>query len=155
METAVADEREKLDALVDRLDITDLTVEQIEPLEQLMQEGWSDVWKDFARSCYVTLVSAGGRELAECARMAVLLTLGIAQDLGGRQPYIQAGAELLKNRRMQRVMELLSAGQPYHLVASATKLTEARVRQVERSWRAAKAAEAAERYARAQSTLPL
>lgn len=153
METAVADEREKLDALVDRLDITDLTVEQIEPLEQMMQAEWSDVWKDIARSHYVTLVSAGGRELVECARLAVLLTLGIAQDLGGRQHYIQAGTALLQNRRAQRVMELLAAGHPYHAVAKATGLTESRVRRIERNWRTAQQAAAAERYARAQSSL--
>ncbi len=149
-------EENKMDALaalVERLDITDLTPEQIEPLERLMQAEWSDVWKDFARSHYLTLVSAGGCELEECARLAVTLTLGIAQDLGGRQHYIQAGTALLQNRRAQRVMELLSAGHPYHAVAKATGLTESRVRRIERNWRTAQQAAAADRYARAQGSL--
>jgi Mor family transcriptional regulator len=145
------------DCLIDRLDLSDLTKEQIAPLEALMDREWSQVWRDLALSHYITLTSTREepQTLEECAQMAVTLALGVAQDLGGKQHYIQAGTHLLQNRRAQRVMELLRQGVGYHGAASATGLSEPRVRRIERNWRAAQKAAAAQRYASAQGRLQL
>ena len=145
------------DCLIDRLDLSDLTQVQIAPLEALMGAEWSDVWRGMALSNYITLTSVREEDqtLEDCAQMAVTLALGVAQDLGGKQYYIQAGTHLLQNRRAQRVMELLRQGVGYHAVATATGLSEPRVRRIERNWRAAQKAAAAQRYADAQGRLPI
>jgi Mor family transcriptional regulator len=151
--------REELyrDCLIDRLDLSDLTREQIAPLEALMDQDWSQVWRDLALSTYITLTSTREEDqtLEDCAQMAVTLALGVAQDMGGKQHYIQAGTHLLQNRRAQRVMELLRQGVGYHAVATATGLSEPRVRRIERNWRAAQKAAAAQRFASAQGRLAL
>ncbi len=122
-----------------------------------MDAHWSSVWRDLAISHYITLIGLRGESqtLQECAQLATELALGVAQDMGGKQHYIQAGTQLLQNRRAQRVMGLLAQGQGYHAVADATGLSEPRVRRIERNWRAAQKAAAAQRYARAQQTLAL
>ena len=124
--------------MFDRLDLTELTQEQLAPLEALMKPEWSETWRDLATSHYITLVSAPGAgavELAALARLAVALTLGIAQDLGGTQPYIPVGAEVMSSARARRVIDLLKQGLGYRQAADATGLTESRVRQIESEWR--------------------
>ena len=145
------------DCLIDRLDLSDLTQEMIAPLEALMDREWSEVWRNLALSTYITLTSTRteSQTLEDCAQMAVTLALGVAQDMGGKQHYIQAGTHLLQNRRAQRVMEVLRQGLGYHAAANATGLTEPRVRRIERNWRAAQKAAAAQRYASAQGRLQL
>jgi Mor family transcriptional regulator len=124
--------------MFDRLDLTELTQEQLAPLEALMKPEWPDTWRDLATSHYITLVSAPGAgavELAALARLALALTLGIAQDLGGTQPYIPVGAEVMSSARARRVIDLLRQGLGYRQAADATGLTESRVRQIESEWR--------------------
>ena len=58
-------------------------------------------------------------------------TMGIAQDLGGSQPYIPVGAMLAASAKARRAMELLEQRASYRQVADATGLTESRVRQIE------------------------
>ena len=122
----------------ERLDITQLKAEQLEPLESLFTESWSDTWRDLATSQYLTLLSAPGSDAVaqtQLARLAVSLTMGIAQDLGGTQPYIPVGAEVMTSARTQRVLELLRRGKSYKAVATATGITASRVRNIERAWR--------------------
>ena len=124
--------------MFDRLDLTELTQEQLAPLEALMKPEWSETWRDLATSHYITLVSAPGAdsvELSSLARLAVALTLGIAQDLGGTQPYIPVGADVMSSARARRVIDLLKQGLGYRQAADATGLTESRVRQIESEWR--------------------
>ena len=124
--------------MFDRLDLAELTAEQLAPLEALMTPAWSDTWRDLATSHYITLVSAPGAgavELASLARLAVALTLGVAQDLGGTQPYIPVGADVMSSARARRVIDLLKQGLGYRQAADATRLTESRVRQIESEWR--------------------
>ena len=124
--------------MFDRIDLVDMTPAQILPLESLLPPGWPDTWRDLATSHYITLVSAPGAdsvELSSLARLAVALTLGIAQDLGGTQPYIPVGADVMSSARARRVMELLGQRLSYKQVADATGLTESRVRQIESEWR--------------------
>ncbi len=146
------------DCLIDRKDISDLNQQQIEPLEVLMRsEEWSEVWRDFARSQYITLISLMSKDqtLESCAQLAITLTLGIAQDMGGKQHYIQAGTSLLQNRRAQRVMELMKQGVGIHAVADETGLTEPAVRRIHRNWRIAQKTAAAQRFASAQGRLAI
>lgn len=124
--------------MFERLDVSQLTVEQIAPLEALFTASWSDTWRDLATSQYLTLLSAPGSSAvthAQLAQLAVALTIGLAQDLGGTQPYIPVGAEVMTSARTLRVIELLRKGKSYKDVATATGITASRVRNIERAWR--------------------
>lgn len=124
--------------MFDRLDLAALSSAQIAPLDALMGADWPGTWRDLATSHFVTLVSAPGAGAVEpvaLARLAVALTLGIAQDLGGSQPYIPVGAMLAASAKARRAMELLDQRASYRQVADATGLTESRVRQIEAEWR--------------------
>ena len=124
--------------MFDRLDLAALSSAQIAPLDALMGADWPETWRDLATSHFVTLVSAPGAGAVEpvaLARLAVALTLGIAQDLGGSQPYIPVGAMLAASAKARRAMELLDQRASYRQVADATGLTESRVRQIEAEWR--------------------
>ena len=124
--------------MFERLDLVDMTPAQIAPLESLMPAAWPDTWRELATSHFITLVSAPGAGAVEpthLARLAVALTLGIAQDLGGTQPYIPVGAMLAASAKARRAMELLEQRASYKQVADATGLTESRVRQIELEWR--------------------
>lgn len=137
--------------MFDRLDLTELTQEQLAPLEALMKPEWSETWRDLATSHYITLVSAPGAgavELAALARLAVALTLGIAQDLGGTQPYIPIGTDVMSSARARRVIEMLGLRCSYKEVADATGITVSRVRSIQRAWRD-------EQFALRQGALPL
>ena len=127
-----------MDEMFDRLDLTELTQEQLAPLEALMPPGWPDVWRSFATSFYITLLSAPGSGTVpptSLASLAVALTLGIAQDEGGTQPYIPVGADVMSSARARRVVELLERGHSYKQVADETGITASRVRNIERAWR--------------------
>lgn len=127
-----------MDAMFDRLDLAALSSAQIAPLEALMRSDWPDTWRELATSQFVTLLSAPGADAVQpgaLAKLAVALTLGIAQDLGGSQPYIPVGAMLVASSKARRVMELLGQRVGYKGVAEATGLTESRVRQIESEWR--------------------
>ena len=140
-----------MDEMFDRLDLTELTQEQLAPLEALMPPGWPDVWRSFATSFYITLLSAPGSGTVpptSLASLAVALNLGIAQDEGGTQPYIPVGADVMSSARARRVVELLERGQSYKQVADETGITASRVRNIERAWRR-------EQLALRQGTLPL
>lgn len=137
--------------LFDRLDLAELTAEQLAPLDALMTPAWPDTWRDLATSHYITLLSAPGNEsepAGSLARMAVALTMGIAQDLGGTQPYIPVGADMMNSARTRRVIEMLGQRLPYKEVADACGITASRVRNIERAWRR-------EQIALRQGTLPL
>jgi len=122
--------------MFERIDLSQLTQEQLAPLEALMPRGWPVTWRDLATSHFITLLSTPDAGEAEAlARLAVSLTLGIAQDLGGSQPYIPVGADVMSSARARRVIELLGQRQSYKQVAGATGLTESRVRQIESEWR--------------------
>lgn len=124
--------------LFDRLDPTELTVEQLAPLESLIPQDWPDVWREIATSHFITLVSAPGSETVQpvqLARLAVALALGIATDLGGTQPYIPVGALFAASSKARRVIELLQQGATYREVCADTGLTVSRVRRIQSDWR--------------------
>lgn len=124
--------------MFERLDLLALSVEQVAPLSALFEPSWSDTWRELATSHYITLLSAPGSDAVpkeQLARLAVELTMGIAQDLGGTQPYIPAGSAVMASARTRRVIEMLQRGRSYRDVASAVGVTVPRVRQIERAWR--------------------
>lgn len=124
--------------MFDRLDLTALNSAQIAPLEALFSEDWPDTWRDLAISQFLTLISAPGANAVPVdalAHLAVALTMGIAQDMGGTQPYIPVGSMLATNAKARRAIELLGQRMSYRDVATATGLTESRIRQIEAEWR--------------------
>ncbi|HBT67485.1 MAG TPA: hypothetical protein DEB63_03630, partial [Agrobacterium sp.] len=67
--------------------------------------------------------------------LAVALTLGIAQDMGGSQPYINQGSEMQRSSQALRVIELLDhTRQDYPRVAQMVGLSERHVRRIEARW---------------------
>lgn len=124
--------------MFERADLATLSVEQIAPLEALLPPGWPDVWRDLATSQFATLVSAPGSESVpahQLAHLAMALTVGIAQDMGGTQPYIPVGAVMASGAKAQAVLQALSQGRGYREVAAEVGLTESRVRHIEAAWR--------------------
>lgn len=124
--------------MFERMALQEMPAQQLEPLRLLMPADWPDVWRELATSHYVTLLSApGSNEVAPAllAHLAVALTMGVAQDLGGSQPYIPVGAMLMANAKARRAIDMLSAGASYRAAAVETGLTESRIRQIESEWR--------------------
>lgn len=140
-----------LHGLPERADLSALDAATLEPLEQLFDRAWPEVWRELATSVYVSLLSVmdDDADRAEVARVACAVTLGLAQDLGGRQPYIPVGVAVVASAKMRRVIDLLTTQRMgYRQVAAAAGLTEGRVRQIETAWRR-------EELARRQGTLDL
>ena len=131
---------DSLDLLAaDRPDLAELSAEQIAPLERLFAPEWTDTWRDLARSHFITLLSLRGQEQPpeQLARLAVALTIGLAQDVGGQPLYIPVGAWIAHTAKAARVVASLRKGLPYAAVAHEEGVTERRVRQIEAAWRAA------------------
>lgn len=123
--------------MADRPDMSSLTAADMAPLERLFDPLTPDTWRDLARSQYLTLrtLFAGRHADADMAELAMQLVKGIATDLGGTQPYISVGSQLMMSERVRRVISLLNQGLGYAEVArQCGRITEARVRQIERAW---------------------
>ena len=121
-----------------RLSLTDLTPAQIAVLDALIPPAWPETWRNFATSHFVTLLSAPGADavaLGHLAHLALALTLGIAQDEGGTQPYIPVGADVMGSARARRVIELLEQRLSYKQVADMAGITASQVRKIQRAWR--------------------
>lgn len=126
--------------MFERADLAALSAQQIAPLEALLPPGWPDVWRDLATSQFVTLVSAPGSASVpphQLAQLAMALTTGIAQDMGGTQPYIPVGAAMASGAKAEAVIAALLQGRSYRDVALEVGLTESRVRHIESAWRRA------------------
>ena len=126
--------------MFERPDMAALSAQQIAPLEALLPPGWPDVWRDLATSQFVTLVSAPGSASVpphQLAQLAMALTTGIAQDMGGTQPYIPVGAAMASGAKAEAVIAALLQGRSYRDVALEVGLTESRVRHIESAWRRA------------------
>lgn len=139
------------DKLFERIDLSAIGAERLAPLEALMMPEWPETWREFATSHYLTLLSAPGAALVpmvQLAQLAIALTYGISEDLGGTQPYIPVGDRLQVSAKTRRAMLLLEQGQGYREVAKATGLTVSRIRKMEAEWRR-------QRIAERQTHLPL
>lgn len=121
-----------------RPDLADLSAARLAPLDQAMPPDWPETWRELATSLFVTLICApgGGNIPAEAlAQLAMAQVLGLAQDMGGTQPYIPVGSMLAASARAQRAMQMRRAGASYQQAAAATGLTENRIRKIEAEWR--------------------
>lgn len=124
--------------MAERPDLCDLTADDIAPLERLFDPLTPDTWRDISRSQYLTLrtLFADQQPATELAELAIQLTRGIAIDIGGTQPYIPVGSQLMSSAKARRVIELCNQGKSYPEVARLVgDITEPRVRQIERAWR--------------------
>ncbi|PZP59987.1 MAG: hypothetical protein DI604_31830 [Delftia acidovorans] len=140
--------------MTERPDLTDLTSEQIAPLEGLVS-AWPESWQDFARSHYLTLLAQqpdrNPQRLATCARLAADLAQGIARDMGGAQPYINVGTFFAADEKASRIVLAWRSGQPWQAIARVEGVTERRVRQIVEAWKK----EVFARIQGTQSSLPL
>lgn len=115
-----------------RYDLSELSPSQIAPIEALFVDGFPEAWRDFARSCYLTLLWLHqARDATDLADEAVELAKGISKDLGGSQPYIPTGRQLEEMKKTQRVLSALRSGAGYKVAARTTGLTERQVRRIE------------------------
>lgn len=118
--------------------LLDIKEKELAVLEAHFTPGWTDVMRDFAISVWITLVSrqkASQMEPEATAALAVDLAIGIAQDLGGSQPYIPVGLGIQVEQRKAKVLQMLAKGSTYDETAKACGLTKSRVRQLERQER--------------------
>lgn len=138
----------ELPTAAQRPELYELTREQIAPLESLMA-GWPETWCDFGRSFYCSLLGLQPRRpLAELAASAVEIVRGMAQDLGGTQPYIPVGSAFAYSAKVLRLVRAEAEGASHRELAARESLTEARVRQILAAYRR-------EEFARRQGSLPL
>lgn len=120
--------------LTDRPELVELRAEQIAPIER-RTAGWPESWRDIARSLYVTLVTAEGVAADAASTLAARLMIGVAADMGGMQPYINMGDELVRSGRVARVIEMLRARPgDYEYVAAKTGVSARHVRRIEAAW---------------------
>jgi hypothetical protein len=119
----------------ERPDLAELSAEQIAPIEA-RTGGWPESWRDFARSFYVTLISRGQPlASAAAASLAVELTLGVAADMPGAQPYINIGSDLQRSALTERVVDLLRRHrQDYDRVGQLVGMSPRHVRRIEARW---------------------
>jgi Mor family transcriptional regulator len=123
--------------MFERPDLAEVSEPELQPLTAQMPPSWPETWREFATSLFVTLISAPGSEAAPgeaLASLAMALTMGLAQDQGGTQPYIPVGAMLAASARARRAMEMRQRGASYKQAADATGLTENRIRKIEAEW---------------------
>lgn len=113
----------------------ELRQEQIAALERKFSAQWSETWKDLARSCYATLLCHTQSAAILPEELAVQIVLGIAEDLGGTQPYIPIGLKESNVKTVEEVMALLDSGHGYKSVSDQCGITVHRVRRIEREHR--------------------
>lgn len=94
-----------------------VTAQDIAPLEAAFPAKWPEVWKDLARSFYITLTKQTPMPGADPVETAVALVHGVAKDLGGTQPYIPVGVSPKAEARNQRALQLLAEGKTRAQVA--------------------------------------
>jgi len=118
-----------------RPDLSGLGAGQLAPIES-RTSGWPESWRDFARSLYVTLISrARPLSSGDAVGLAVELTLGIAADLAGEQPYINIGRSLQSSALAARVIELLARHrQDYDRVGHLVGKSPRHIRRIEADW---------------------
>lgn len=121
-----------------RPDLCDVTAQQLQPMEARFTHEWPETWRDFARSLFVTLISLPeGQRLpaAQAADLAEQQMLGIAQDMGGSQPYISVGSAIMRSSVARKIVQMLGSGLDYREVAQAVGLSDRHVRRIEAEWR--------------------
>ena len=135
------DASELLDA---RPDLSEVCGPQLAALDALLAPEWPPLWRELCTSCFVTLrhLAQGGAagldaDAHDLARLALALTLGLAQDFGGQPLYSPVGAALMSAAKTRRIVAALRSGSSYATVARRHGVTERRVRQIEAAWRAA------------------
>lgn len=119
----------------ERRTLLDVTEADLAYLEQHFTENWTDTLRDLAISHFLTLVSDSRTQpmgLKDLAELAVLLAMGISNDLGGTQPYIPAGASLKHEQNKAKALTLLRDGVRYEVIARECGITPRRVRNIER-----------------------
>lgn len=126
------------EGMFERRELVALPEAALAPLQAVLPPNWPETWRDLATSHFATLLSAPGAEQVEpaaLAKLALALALGVAQDMGGTQPYIPVGAMLQASARARQAIDMLNRGRSYREAAEATGLTEARIRKIEMEWR--------------------
>lgn len=114
-----------------RIGLAAISSSDIAPLEKVLPGACPDVWREFAQSIYLTLLRHQERTQSadELARMTWALVQGIAQDLGGTQPYIPSGHFYSSAARAAAVRREFN-GNNHRRLAAAHGVSESRIRQI-------------------------
>lgn len=118
-----------------RRKLQELSLEKIAPLEAHFKEEWPEVWREFARSCFATLLPVGFLDESQRVDIVLQLLRGFVADFGGLQYYIPVGA---KSRRHALVLEMRARGVDYKTIARECCLAEGSVRRIEQEYRPTK-----------------
>jgi len=124
------------------LELTDLSPEQIEPLESAVA-GFPETWQELARSHYCVLLSAQAEQLRAMrqltldglARLAADLARGLGQHLGGDGYYIPKGWKFTADEKSLRVVHAWRSGRPIKAIARDEDVTPRHVQQIIEAWR--------------------
>jgi Mor family transcriptional regulator len=108
-----------------------LSSDELEPLERTYPGDCPSVWREFGHSLYQTLLRRPKERQSadELAGLAFELVRGIAQDLGGTQPYIPVGHFLSANDRAAAIRREFKGNNHRHLAATYG-VSMSRVRQI-------------------------
>lgn len=122
----------------------------VAPLEQLLAPEYPEAWRDIALCLYLQLrrlaplASLASGQLAE---LALALTEGVRQELGGSQPYLPVGRAYELNQRDAQILREFDGGNH----AELAKRHGVTARQIY----AIVAAAQQRNFARRQTNLPL
>ena len=118
--------------------LEDLKPAQLAPMEARFTPDWPDSWREISISVYCSLLGAASSQAPEhldaLAELAEAVTMGVVEDLGGRQFYVTVGRAMLASARAQRVIELVNSGLSYEEVSAKTGLVERYVRRLHTEW---------------------
>lgn len=117
-----------------RRTLLDVSETDLTHLEQHFSAHWADVLREMAISHFLTLMSDPRTEpmgLPVLADLAIKLTFGISNDIGGTQPYIPLGHSIKNEQRKAKVLALLVQGFSYVEVGRKCGITARHVRSIE------------------------
>lgn len=84
------------------------SVADLEPLEAILGDEYSDEWRNIATVLYLELRASPGMTAlgdTRLASLAVQLSEGLCDELGGTQPYLSKGQRHKLSRRDRQILE--------------------------------------------------
>ena len=117
-------------------ELQDMSVSEMEPLERLLDDDFPEMWRAMATSLFVFLTDTelAGLNADQKARLSIVLTRRLAQDVDGGMRYIPVGFDWKRNQVARAVVEGFTGANVTEL-ARRHGITDTRVRQIIAAWR--------------------